>query len=111
MANEEICWNWQGRIPSGAITILEGNPGDGKSTMLCDLAARTSSGGVMPDTDWQIEAAGVLWISNEDAPSTTRRNLEASGADLGRVMLYDKRAGVGPWVAIAHHFRTVAGIR
>ncbi|WIG61809.1 MAG: hypothetical protein OJF49_004558 [Ktedonobacterales bacterium] len=33
-------WLWPGRIPMGAITILDGDPGLGKSLVALDLIAR-----------------------------------------------------------------------
>ena len=41
-------WLWHGRIPEGHITIIDGDPGVGKSTMLLDIAARASRGVPMP---------------------------------------------------------------
>jgi hypothetical protein len=43
-----IQWLWPGWIPLGKLTSLEGDPGLGKSTLLCDLAARLSTGRPMP---------------------------------------------------------------
>ncbi len=40
---KEVAWLWQGRIPLGAITLLDGDPGLGKSLLTLDLAARVTS--------------------------------------------------------------------
>ncbi len=45
---EPPSWLWADRVPRRAITILEGDPGCGKSTLVYDLAARVSSGKRMP---------------------------------------------------------------
>ena len=45
---EQQGWLWPNRIPLGAITLLEGDPGQGKSTITYDLAARVSSGRPLP---------------------------------------------------------------
>ena len=42
VAPEALRWLWRGRIPAGKITLLEGDPGLGKNTLLCELAARIS---------------------------------------------------------------------
>ncbi len=34
---ERIEWTWQGRIPFGSVTLLVGEPGLGKSTVLLDI--------------------------------------------------------------------------
>src|SRR6266446_4339471 len=42
-------WLWPGWIPLGKLTVLDGDPGLGKSTLLLDLAARVTRGLPMPD--------------------------------------------------------------
>ncbi len=88
---EPPCWLWADRVPCGAITILEGDPGCGKSTLVYDLAARVSSGKRMPTSPKADPAGGVLLFEDEDPPGVILRNLTASGADLARVLLYDRQ--------------------
>ncbi len=45
---EHVRWLWRGRIPLGKLTVLDGDPGLGKSTLALDIAARVSSGRAMP---------------------------------------------------------------
>jgi AAA domain len=49
VAAEQVSWLWLYRIPLGKVTVLDGDPGLGKSAMSLDLAARVSRGGDMPD--------------------------------------------------------------
>jgi putative DNA primase/helicase len=85
---ECVSWLWGGRIPFGKLTLIEGDPGLGKSTLLLDLAARVSRGLAMPDFDGH-EAAGpfdVIILTAEDGlGDTVRPRLDAAGADLTRV--------------------------
>ena len=83
-------WFWPGRIPMGGLTVVEGDPGAAKSSLLADLAARETQGLTMPGSDIAGTGGDVLWISDEDAPDTLRRNLTVAGADLGKVRIYDK---------------------
>ncbi len=46
---ESVRWLWPGRVPLGKLTILDGDPGLGKSAITLDLAARLSAGRPMPD--------------------------------------------------------------
>ena len=39
----KLRWLWQGYLPAGHCTVLEGNGGLGKSTLLLDVAARVST--------------------------------------------------------------------
>ena len=87
----EIEWLWEGRIAFGMITIFESDPGVGKSTIACDLAARVSMGAAMPMSDGgrlPLEPFNILFVSTEEDPARVLRpRLEAMGADLSRVML------------------------
>jgi hypothetical protein len=46
---ENVKWLWPGRVPLGKITILQGDPGLGKSTLALEIACRTSKNLPMPD--------------------------------------------------------------
>ncbi|MEK7317243.1 MAG: AAA family ATPase [Candidatus Eisenbacteria bacterium] len=81
-------WLWPGRIPRAMLTLLEGDPGCGKSTLTLDLAARVSRGAAMPDDSGGGEARTVAILSAEDDPGAViRPRLEAAGADLSRVVI------------------------
>src|SRR4051812_14346472 len=84
-------WLWPDRIPLGAITVLDGDLGQGKSAMTLDLAARVSRGDVMPFTTTTPGPAGVVLIQAEDDLSTRiLPALAAAGADLDLVRVYDQ---------------------
>jgi hypothetical protein len=89
VAAEQAEWQWEGYVPLGTLTMLEGDPGVGKSHVSLDLAARTSTGGAMPDgTPGRV--GGVILLAAEDsAGATIRPRLEAMGADLERVTIID----------------------
>ena len=44
-----VHWLWYPFIAVGKITLLQGDPGDGKSTMMMNLIAELSKGGKTPD--------------------------------------------------------------
>src|SRR6266702_2517317 len=48
VAPEPVTWLWPGRIPYGKVTILEGDPDEGKSQVTIDLAARVTAGRALP---------------------------------------------------------------
>ena len=85
---EKVDWLWYGRIPYGKLTVLDGDPGLGKSTMLLDIAARLTTGTPMPGEKHRPVKAGVLLLSAEDGPGDTIvPRLIAAGADLTQVRL------------------------
>jgi AAA domain-containing protein len=90
---EPLRWLWPGRLPLGKVTILDGDPGLGKSLITVDLAARVTTGRGMPDEspdepDARLrEPHGVVLLSAEDGPGDTiAPRLLAAGADLARVL-------------------------
>jgi hypothetical protein len=84
---ETVTWLWDRRIPRGKVTILEGDPDEGKSTLALDIAARITTGRPMPFDETTREPAGVVCLSAEDGlGDTIRPRLEAAVADLSRVV-------------------------
>jgi hypothetical protein len=79
-------WLWPGRIPAAAITLLVGDPGQGKSVLTLDLAARVSAALPWPDGAPAEQPADVLLLAAEDSVAgAVRRRLIASGADLKHI--------------------------
>jgi hypothetical protein len=74
-------WAWEGRLPLGAVTLLAGRQGLGKSTLLASIAADLSRGRLPGDLAG--EPATVLMASYEDPTDSVQvpRAL-AAGADL-----------------------------
>ena len=54
---ERVEWFWPRRVPKGKITVLDGDPDNGKSVLTTDLAARLTAGKSLPDGT-PTEAAG-----------------------------------------------------
>lgn len=77
-------WTWDGRAPRGAITLVGGREGIGKSLFTVWLAAQLTKGELAGD--FEGEPRGVAIIANEDSWSRTiAPRLVAAGADLDRV--------------------------
>lgn len=86
VAPEEVRWLSHPYIPLGKLTIIEGDPGLGKSWMLCALAAAVTRGRGLPGTD-PFEPGAVLMLTAEDGlADTLRPRLDKLGADVARVM-------------------------
>lgn len=78
---------WSQRIPIGAITVLEGDPGTGKSSLLADIGARVTSGAAMPFESCVREPAGVVLLSGEESLDKIACSYHASGGDCSRVVV------------------------
>lgn len=86
-----ITWLAKPLLPLGKLSLLQGHPGLGKSTISLDIAARLSSGQPMPGSQSDPVAVGdTLVIAGEDgAADTMRPRLDAAGADVSRIHIVD----------------------
>ncbi len=89
--SKPVHWLWEGRVPFGKVTLLDGEPGAGKSLLALDLAARVSRGASMPLERVKPPSAANVVIYNDDdnLADTVRPRLEAAGADLSRIRCVD----------------------
>ncbi len=76
-------WLWQSWLPRGVVTVMDGNPGVSKSTLVADLVARLTTGRDWPDGSPGLGApARAMWITTEDDPGRVLRpRIEAAGGD------------------------------
>ncbi len=85
-----VTWVWPGRIPEGKVTLLVGHPGQGKSLLTLDIAARVSTGRGWPDNSEHFEPGNTILLSGEDdAEDTIVPRLLAAGADLDHISIFD----------------------
>lgn len=88
---ENINWIWYPYIPAGKLTMLEGDPGLGKSWISCDIASRLSTGSPFPGDEKPRLASKVLMLSAEDGlGDTLRPRLESLHADLRNIIASDE---------------------
>ena len=83
---EVVKWAVDERIPFGNVTIVAGDPGVGKSTMVLDIAADLSVGEKLPFISTGRDPMSVLLFTAEDGlANTVKPRLKAAGADMKRV--------------------------
>ncbi|MGP1354637.1 MAG: AAA family ATPase [Parasphingopyxis sp.] len=81
----DVEFSWFPYLVRGAVNLLEGDPGTGKTYLLCTVAACFSAGIALPGQD-EARPMNVLFMSAEDDPDTTLvRRLSRMGADLDRI--------------------------
>jgi archaellum biogenesis ATPase FlaH len=57
---EEIKWLWYPYIPFGKITVIQGDPGDGKTTAVLAIAAAVTTGAALPENNTTaVETQGL----------------------------------------------------
>lgn len=82
-----IDWLWTGWIPKGYITLLAGETGAGKSTVLADVTARVTTGAPWPGEHEPRQPGRVLWLGSEDSiEEMTVPRLVACGGNLNHVI-------------------------
>src|SRR5215218_984765 len=84
---ERIEWLWPRRIPKGKITVLDGDPDNGKSVLTTDLAARVTAGLDLPDGTATVAAGAVIVSAEDGASDTIRPRFDAAGGDPNRALL------------------------
>lgn len=92
---KETRWLWNHRIPSGRLSVLCGRPGEGKSMMTMDMAARLTTGRPWPDGGDAPMGSVLIVTTEDDAAETIRPRLDAHGADANKVQLLAGVHGVG----------------
>ena len=84
---ERLTWVWPGRLAAGKLTVVDGDPGLGKSTLALEITSRISRGHALPGGRAGAPR-GVVLLSAEDGPADTIvPRLIAAGADLDRVFI------------------------
>lgn len=86
--SEKVRWLWEPFIPLGKITVLEGDPGVGKTWIALNLTAKVSSGASLDPLNAETGQTPrrVLYLTGEDSPADTLRpRLEATGGNLDNV--------------------------
>ena len=77
----QTLWAWKDRIPLGGATLLVGQEGSGKTTLVTEVLARLSKGQLAGDLRGQ-PTASVYATAEDSWERTLRPRLEAAGADL-----------------------------
>lgn len=86
----ETRWLWYPYIPYGKITIIQGDPGEGKTTLVLHLAAALTRGEMLGSED-QREPVTVIFQTAEDGlADTIKPRLLAANADCSKVLVIDE---------------------
>ena len=88
---EEVQWLWYPYIPLGKLTILQGDPGEGKTSFILAVIAALTRGDPLPECEQAAEPMNVIYQTAEDGlADTIKPRLESVGADCTRVLVIDE---------------------
>lgn len=89
--SQTVDWLWYPFIPYGKLTIIQGDPGDGKTTLVLNIAAKLSKGEGL-DSDMKItEPVNIIYQTAEDGlADTVKPRLERAEAVCERIMVIDE---------------------
>lgn len=89
--SQEIEWLWYPFIPYGKLTIIQGDPGDGKTTLVLNIAAKLSKGEGLDENMQIAEPINIIYQTAEDGlADTVKPRLELAGADCEKIMVIDE---------------------
>ena len=82
-------WLWKPYLPFGKLSVLQGNPGEGKTYFAMHLAAACTNGKLLPNME-RMAPFNVIYQTAEDGlGDTVKPRLIEAGADLDRVLVID----------------------
>lgn len=92
---QAVEWLWYPYIPLGKITIVQGDPGEGKTMLILTLAALLTKGRLLPEERTARPPANVIYQTAEDGlADTVKPRLEKANADCSRVMVIDESSNI-----------------
>ncbi len=86
---KEVNWLWYPYIPFGKVTLLQGDPGDGKSKLMLELSAILTKGGPLPFADavnGHPPMTVIYQTTEDDAEDTVVPRFISSGGDLEKLV-------------------------
>jgi len=92
---EEINWLWKPYIALGKITVIQGDPGTGKTTLALAIAALISKNRRMPTGRSNAISGNVIFQSGEDSlRDTIKPRLVACKADCSKIAFMESDCGL-----------------
>ena len=88
---QEIEWLWYPYIAYGKLAIVQGDPGDGKTPLILNLAAKLTKGEGLDENMKVMEPMNVIYQTAEDGlADTVKPRLLQAGADCEKVLVIDE---------------------
>ena len=89
--SKEISWLWYPFIPYGKLTIIQGDPGEGKTTLVLNIAAVLSKGHGLDEHMKPEQPLHIIYQTAEDGlADTVKPRLEKARADCNNIFVIDE---------------------
>jgi len=89
--SKEISWLWYPFIPYGKQTIIQGDPGEGKTTLVLNIAAVLSKGQGLDEHMKPEQPLHIIYQTAEDGlADTVKPRLEKAQADCNNIFVIDE---------------------
>lgn len=85
-----VSWLWYPYIPSGKITIMQGDPGEGKTFLILGIAAYLSQGIPFFERESQPPANVIYQTAEDGLADTIKPRLISLGADCRKILVIDE---------------------
>lgn len=92
--SRKVEWLWYPYIPYGKITIIQGDPGEGKTTVVLSLISILSRGETLPFSKEKISATSIYQNAEDDNSDTIKPRLEHHKANCRNVCFIEKADGL-----------------
>ena len=87
---EPICWLWYPFIPYGKVTIIQGDPGEGKTTLVLQIIARLTKGeSIIIDENKNLPINVIYQTAEDGLADTIKPRLLVANADCSKVLVID----------------------
>ena len=91
--SRNVNWLWYPYIPFGKITIVQGDPGEGKTTFILSILSILSNGEKLPCSDTVINGNAIYQNTEDCNEDTIKPRLERHGADCSKICFINKKKG------------------
>lgn len=89
VTERSIDWLWYPYIPFGKITVVQGDPGDGKTTFILNIASLLSKGFPMPESSIAFSGTAIYQSAEDSMEDTIKPRLLSAGADCTKIAFID----------------------
>lgn len=88
--SRDVDWLWYPYIPYGKITIIQGDPGEGKTTFILSLIAGLSINDYLPCSKDRLVCNSIYQNTEDDMADTIKPRLEKHNADCSKICFIEK---------------------